>query len=173
MYLFLGLFIGGLLFTVRLMFFGAERHGLRDGALPLRRWEPALVAFLGMLGLSGYVLTEKAGMTIVPGTGTAALLALVFAAIVTRVAIATARIQPEHDPDDPRYILQGRVGIVTVAIPEGGEGVIQYGEPGAGTHVPAREISGVAIAGGEEICIDRVEDGVAFVERWAVVEARL
>ncbi len=173
MYLFLASFTGGLLLAVRLMFFGAERRRLREGALPLRRWEPALVAFLVMLGLAGYLLIEKGGVALLPGTGAAATLALAFAAFTTRLAIAAARIQPEHDPDDPRYILQGHVGIATVAIPEGGEGAIRFGAPGAETEVPARGISGEAIAAGEEICIERVEDGLAFVERWAVVEARL
>lgn len=173
MYLFLAFFIAGLLLAVRLMFFGAERARRSEGALPLRRWEPALVAFLVMLGLAGYLLTEKAGMALATGTVAAALLALAFAAIATRLAIAAARIQPEHDPDDPRFVHQGRVGVATVAIPESGQGVIRFGEAGAETEVPAREISGESVAAGEEICIDRVEDGVAFVERWAEVEARL
>ena len=30
-----------------------------------------------------------------------------------------------------------------------------------------------SVAAGEEVAIDRVEDGVAFVEQWAQVEARL
>lgn len=172
-YLFLASFFGGLLLAVRLMFFGAEPRRHREGALPLRRWEPAVVAFLLMLGIAGYLLTEKAGLDSAAGTAAAAVLALAFAAIVTRLAIATARIQPGHDPDDPRYVLQGCVGIVTVAIPAGDEGMICFGETGAETAVRAREISGEAVAVGEEICIERVEEGVAFVERWALVEARL
>ena len=91
-YLFLALFIGGLLLTVRLMFFGAERGRLREGALPLRRWEPALVAFVGMLGLTGYVLTEKVGMAPLVGTATAALLALVFATIVAAEFAGLSRV---------------------------------------------------------------------------------
>jgi membrane protein implicated in regulation of membrane protease activity len=96
-----------------------------------------------------------------------------FAGVVTWLAIQTARVQPEHDPDDPRYILQGRVGIVTVPIPVGGEGMIRYEESGSAPVVAARNVDGGAIDEGEEVCIERVENGVAHVELWRLVEQRL
>jgi hypothetical protein len=37
----------------------------------------------------------------------------------------------------------------------------------------ARAIDESAVAEGVEVCIERVEDGVAFVELWTLVEARL
>ena len=160
-YLFLSAFIAGLLLAVRLMFFGAERKRQSPGTLPLRRWEPAAVGFLSAFGISGYLLAQHAGML------------LSRAVIVTRLAIATARLQPEHDPDDPRYILQGRVGVVTVDIPVGGEGLICYEDVGSTPVTRARDIGGGAIAAGQEICIERLEGGVAYVELWALVEARL
>jgi membrane protein implicated in regulation of membrane protease activity len=172
-YLFLASFIGGLLLAVRLMFFGAERRGPTAGAMPLRRSEPALVAFLGMFGVAGYLLTRNGAMAPLAGTLLAAAIALAWAALVTRVAIATARIKPEHDPDDPRYRLQGHVGVVTADIPIDGEGMIRCEDHGAEITLRARDISNTAIAAGEEICIERVEDGVAFVEPWRLVEQRL
>ena len=57
-YLYLAAFLSGLLLTVRLMFFGAERRRLRPNVTPLRRSEPAAVAFLVMFGVSGYLLTR-------------------------------------------------------------------------------------------------------------------
>jgi hypothetical protein len=39
--------------------------------------------------------------------------------------------------------------------------------------VRARTIDGSAITTGEEVCIERLEDDVAFVELWAIVEQRL
>ncbi len=158
------------------MFFGAERRRIPSpDTLPLRRWEPAIVAFLAMFGIAGYVLGRYGTLTPLAGVGVAAAIALAFAAIVTRLAIATARIQPEHDPDDPRYVFQGRVGVVTTAIPLGGEGMIRFQESvrGAETAVRAREIAGGAIDAGQEVCIERVEDNVAHVELWATVEQRL
>ena len=173
-YLFLASFIGGLLLTVRLMFFGAERRRQRrPDAMPLRRSEPAVVAFLLMFGIAGYLATRNGTFALLGSLTIAIVLGIVFAAIVTRLAIVTARIQPEHDPDDPRFLLQGRVGLVTVAIPANGEGMIRYEDGSAPVTVRALDIAHGAIAAGEEVCIERVEDGVAHVERWALVEERL
>lgn len=126
-----------------------------------------------MFGIVGYVLNHNAAMSSVSVTAVSILGGALFAALVTWLAVKTARLQPEHDPDDPRYILQGRVGVVTVPIPVGGEGMIQYEESGSAPVVPARDIDGGAIAAGEEICIERIEDGVAHVELWRLVEERL
>jgi hypothetical protein len=93
--------------------------------------------------------------------------------LATRLAVATARVQPEHDPDDPRYVLQGHVALVSTPIPADGEGKITFSEAGADRTIRARTIDGTAIAEGQEVCIERVEDEVAFVELWAIVEQRL
>jgi membrane protein implicated in regulation of membrane protease activity len=173
-YLFLASFIGGLLLAVRLMFFGAERRRHhRPDVLPLRRSEPAMVAFLLMFGIAGYVAVRNGRLVPAGSLVIATVLGIIFATVVTRLAIMTARIQPEHDPDDPRFLLQGRVGLVTVAIPANGEGMISYEDGSAPVTVRAHDIAHGAIAAGEEVCIERVEDGVAHVERWTLVEERL
>lgn len=172
-YVFLVALIAGLLLGVRLMFFGAERRRLRERTeLPLRRSEPAIVAFLTMFGVSGYLLTRHGTMGV--GSGTAALLlGVAWAGVVTRVAIATARVQPEHDPDDQRFVLQGHVALVTAAIPAGGEGAIAVQEGSVSRSLRARTIDDSGVAAGQEVCIERVDDEVAFVEPWSAVEARL
>ncbi len=173
-YLFLASFIAGLLLAVRIMFFGAERRRARaSDAMPLRRSEPAGVAFLVMFGVAGYLLTRHGALAPVAGAGVALLLGAAWAGLVTWVAIATARLQPEHDPDDPRYVLQGHVAFVTATIPAGGEGTIVFGEGDGRRSLRARSIDEGAIDEGEEVCIERVDDDVAFVELWALVEARL
>ncbi|MDQ2667749.1 MAG: NfeD family protein [Gemmatimonadota bacterium] len=173
-YIYLASFIGGLLLGVRLMFYGAEhRRRPSADALPLRRWEPGSVGFLVMFGILGYIFTRNATMSLAMSAAMSVLGGAAFGLLVTWLAIKTARLQPEHDPDDPRYVLQGRVGVVTVPIPVGGEGMIRYEENGSAPLVPARDIDGGAIAAGEEICIERVEDGVAHVELWRLVEQRL
>jgi hypothetical protein len=103
----------------------------------------------------------------------ALLLGVVWAGLVTRLAVATARLKPEHDPDDPRYALQGHVAFVTSAIPSEGEGTITFTEGGAERTVRARAIDASAIAEGEEVCIERIDEEVAYVELWAIVEERL
>lgn len=173
-YLFLASFIAGLLLAVRVMFFGAERRRLSPtDVMPLRRSEPAIIGFLIMFGVAGYLLTRNGTLSAAGGVGIAILLGLAWAAVVTRIAVATARRQPEHDPDDPRFALQGHVALVSTAIPLGGEGTITFGETGALRTVRARTIDGGAIAEGEEVCIERLDDGVALVELWALVELRL
>jgi hypothetical protein len=123
--------------------------------------------------VAGYLLTRRGTVTPAAGAGIAALLGLVWALIVTRIAVATARMRPEHDPDDPRYVLQGHVALVSAAIPADGEGAITMAEGTASRRVRARTIDGSAIGEGEEVCIERIEDEVAFVELWATVEQRL
>ena len=173
-YLYLTTLIGGLLLGVRLMFFGAERRRRRpEGALPLRRSEPAVVAFLVMFGLAGYLLLRHAAFSAAGTALLALVLGLVWAALMTRAAIATARLTPEHDPADPRYALQGCVAVVSSPIPASGEGAITFMDGGGSREVSARTIDNRAVDAGEEVCIERVEDGVAFVELWTAVEGRL
>jgi hypothetical protein len=173
-YLFLAALIAGLLLGVRLMFFGAERRRPHAGSdVPLRRSEPALVAFLVMFGVAGYVLTRHGTMGTLAGAATAFLLGVAWAGVVTRVAIATARVQPEHDPDDPRFRWQGHVAIVTAAIPVSGEGTILLQEGGSARSLRARTIDDTSVPQGQEVCIERIDDDVAYVEPWAAVEARL
>jgi membrane protein implicated in regulation of membrane protease activity len=171
---FLIAFIAGLLLAVRIMFFGAERRRMRAAdAMPLRRSEPAIAAFLVMFGVAGYLLTRPGRLAPAAGVGAALVLGALWAALVTRLAIAMARVQPEHDPDDPRYVLQGHVAMVTATIPADDEGFIAYDDGEARCSLRARSIDGQAIEEGLEVCIERVEEGVAFVELWALVEARL
>jgi len=173
-YLFLAAFIAGLLLGVRLMFFGAERRRLRERTdLPLRWPEPAIVGFLVMFGIAGYLLTRHGTMRMGTGAATALLLGIAWAGVVTRVAIATARVQPEHDPDDPRYVLQGHVALVTSAIPAGGEGRITLEGGASSRSLRARTVDDSGVAAGQEVCIERVNDDVAYVEPWSAVEARL
>jgi hypothetical protein len=172
-YVYLVAFLSGLLLGVRLMFFGAERRRQVIGSTPLRRSEPATVAFLVALGAIGYLFTRRGTLAPITTLGVSTVLAAAWAVIATRLAIVAARIQPEHDPDDPRYVLRGRVALVTTAIPEQGTGTIQLQEANKFRAVAARSIDGGAIAASQEVCIERIEDGVAFVELWSLVEQRL
>jgi membrane protein implicated in regulation of membrane protease activity len=171
--LFLVAFVTGLLLAGRLMFFGAERRRHRPDATPLRRSEPALVGFLVMFGLAGYLAVRHEALRPLPGLGAAVALGAAWAMLVARVAIVMARVEPTHDPDDPRYRLQGQVGTVLQPIPAEGEGVITYEDAAGPRTCGARSIDHRAIEAGCEVCIERLEDGVAFVEPWTLVEARL
>lgn len=132
-----------------------------------------MVGFLLVFGIAGYLMSRGNRMASGSTTLASAVVGMIGAIILMRLAIATARFRPVHDPEDVRFLLQGRVGIVTAEIPAGGVGVISY-EDGASTpSLRARELDGNRIAVGVEICIDRLEDGIAYVEPWAHVEERL
>jgi hypothetical protein len=62
---------------------------------------------------------------------------------------------------------------VSAPIPSDGEGAITFSDAGVQRTARARTIDGSAIGEGEEVCIERLEDDVAFVELWAIVEQRL
>lgn len=173
-YVYLVAFASGLLLAVRLMFFGAERRRQRrpDG-LPVRWSEPAGVAFLIMFGVVGYLLTRHALLDAAASAATAGVLALVWAAIIARFAVWIARRPVEQESDDPRFALQGRVGTVTAAIPAAGTGEIRFLDGGVERVSAARTVDGATAAEGTEVCIDRVDDGVAVVELWSSVETRL
>jgi hypothetical protein len=69
--------------------------------------------------------------------------------------------------------IQGTLAVVTREITPAGEGEISYEHLGRRELALARSLGVTAIPSGSEVVIDRIENGVAFVEEWAVVEQRL
>jgi len=138
-------------------------------ALPL----PASGAFLTVFGLLGYLLLRYATLGATISTVVALVAALAAAAgavaLVTRWAIPSA----VADPVDPRYLLQGTPATVTRAITADVDGEVSYEADGARYATVARSFDGSSHDVGEEVVIDRVEDGIAYVEAWALVEQRL
>jgi membrane protein implicated in regulation of membrane protease activity len=174
--LFLASFIGGLLFAVRIMLFGVERPRPfgSEGEASFRLTPAVIAAFLIVFGFAGYVaLRTGAGQ---PATlliaGVAGLAAAAAAAQMVRRWWA---ITPEHDPDDPRYVLQGHVARVARAIPagDGGEGEIEFEVEDQRRLVRARSVDGQAVDAGTEVVIERIDDDLAYVEPWVIVEKRL
>jgi hypothetical protein len=171
--LFLAFFLTGILFGVRLLFFGAERRRVQVGSTPLRRSEPALIAFAVMFGLLGYLFSRYSAFSTWKTVLVSAGISVLWAVAVTRVAIAMARLEPEVHPDDPRFVFQGRVAVVTREIEPDREGEVRLDDGLDSRPLRARSINPGGIAVGEEVCIERVEDDLAYVERWTLVEERL
>ena len=69
--------------------------------------------------------------------------------------------------------IQGQRADVTRDITASAPGEISYGYVGKEIRVPARSISAKALVLGSDVVINRIEDEVAYVEEWAVVEQRL
>jgi hypothetical protein len=125
------------------------------------------------VGVVGYEVTLHEPW----GSVAAALLALAAGAcgavaamvVVTRWAVPSALATPE----DPRYSLQGTPAIVLASIDGENSGTISYHANGQSVMLPARTADAGVIPAGVDVVIERIEDGVAFVELWAAVEARL
>lgn len=179
-------FVVGLVLGVYVMLFGVERAPRPTGRPPHEetgahdpRTEPARVlniqtmaAFTVAFGAAGY-LGLRAGW----GAGAAALAAvavgLAAAALSTVLLAKWALPSARRDVVDARYLMQGHPATVVRAIPAGGVGEIAYEVDGRRWTVAARSWDDSSVAAGEDVAIDRVEDGVAYVEQWAAVEARL
>lgn len=184
--LFLATFLAGLLLGVRVMLYGVERDAQAPFALDparigreyhpptprVRMWLPLVAAFLTGFGVAGYLTlrgTGRTGMAI----GVGVLVGAILAALASRVVRRAVRFIPEHDPDDPRYVLQGHVATVTAPISTDADGEVAYAVEGANHVARARAIDGSHVGVGDEVVIERIEDGVAYVEPWVAVERRL
>lgn len=169
---FVASFIAGLGLAVGIMLFGIERPdaGSAGGTPAIRTALPGLAAFLIVVGLVGYGLRVKP-----PATSAlwAALCGVAAAAFAVWGSGRWARVVPEHDVDDPRYVLQGHVARVTQRILPDADGEIAI-DLGAETRtLRARGDQAQAIEAGVEVVIERIEGDVAYVESWSAVEERL
>ena len=177
--LFLVAFTAGLLLAVRAMLFGVERGTHRFGQpvpspAPVRMWEPVASAFSVVFGVTGYLASRPGRLDPFAGTVLAAALGLVAVAVAVRTVRKAVAFVPEHDPDDPRYVLQGHVGTVTAPIDGTNAGEIVYEVDGERRTAPAVGLEGAAAATGSEVVIERIDEaGVAHVEPWVEVEKRI
>jgi hypothetical protein len=168
----------GLLLAVRAMLLGVERRRTPFGApspsKPSVRFStPVVSAFAAVFGAAGYLLTRPGRMGAITGTIVALAIGVAAGAFAVRVVRRAAAFVPEHDPDDPRYVLQGHVAMVTAPIGQNGDGEITYVVEGTRHTLRARGLDGSTADRGVEVVIERIEDDVAYVEPWAEVEKRL
>jgi hypothetical protein len=178
--LFLGSLLLGLLLGVFSMLHGVERQGeaaavpSRPDAEPSASLKlPLVAAFATGFGLVGYLLARYTTLPTVAQVGLAAAMgalgAFGAAAVVLKWAIPSAR----EEVVDERYLLQGHPARVVEAITGAAPGTIEYEVEGKRLLRQARSFDGAPIAAGTEVVIERVEEEIAYVEMWAVVEARL
>ncbi len=184
--LYVACFVAGLVLGVYVMLNGVERAPRPTGRAPHEETgahdphtEPPKVlnaqtaaAFALVFGGAGY-LALRAGWTEFATFGVAVLAGLANAALSTFLLAKWALPSARRDVVDARYLMQGHPATVTRAIPAGGVGEIAYEVDGRRWTVDARGWDDAPVAAGEDVAIDRVEGGVAYVEQWAQVEARL
>ena len=187
--LFLACFVLGLVLAVYVMLHGVERD-TDAGATPPHEasgahdpsTEPSVLfngqnaaAFLCAFGAAGYLLTRFTTLGAVAIGGLSLLVAAAGVALSAGLLAGWVLPGARRETVDDRYLLQGHPARVTAAIPGGGQGVgeIEYESDGRRYVLSARSWDDAPIAAGSEVAIERVEDGVAYVEEWAVVETRL
>ncbi len=174
-------FAVGLLLAVRVMFFGVRRqlgaHEFADRSFPL-----ALAAALVAAGSLLYARVAL-GHNVTAGWSVGVVLVGAVAGIGAWWLVRLSCAAPTHDPeDDPQYRFQGHVARVVRAIDSDtnavASGRIAFVVDNQRLELQARWLPGkpVALQLGSvdsEVVIGRVDDDVAFVEPWTVVEGRL
>lgn len=132
---------------------------------------PSYAAFGFAFGVVGYLLARRTSMA----TWAILIIAVVagslaVAGMVTLLATWALRDAAAAGDD---HEIQGQLAVVTRVIHSGRSGEISYETFGKQVKVPARAIGSNELAAGSEVVIDRIENGVAMVEEWAVVEQRI
>lgn len=183
--LYLATFLTGLLLGVYAMIRGVERIGTAGrtpeldalgrpvGTTRMALTAPTAGAFATVLGITGYLLWRYSAMSSVLQLFIALGAALLATVVAARAVSHWATQAAEHDVVDERYLLQGHPAQVTVAIAAGNHGEISYEVGGKRYNVAAQSLDGTPLTAGTEVVIDRVENGVAYVEPWVQVEQRL
>ena len=171
--LFFALFLlAGLLVGVVAMLGGIDR-GARHGAWVKYLNLPTAGAAASLFGIVGYPLAKYSSL------GTTAILAIAGAsalgAAVGMVALIAGWAVPSAalHVEDPRFALQGYPARVSQSISTGRAGEIAFEHDGSRRIVPAVGLEGAAISEGTEVVIERVEDGIAYVELWSNIEREL
>lgn len=182
---FLGSFLVGLLLLVGSMLWGVERSPKEPAsvaagqgqAIRARLTVPNLGAFGALFGASGYLLQRYGGME---AAGTLAIAALLGVLGVVGASLLIARWAVPGvaaEVVDERYLLQGHPARITRVVSDGHGGSlayeISYEEGGRRYTASARSLDDAPLSEGAEVVIERMEDGHAWVEPWAMVEKRL
>ena len=170
---FLASFIGGLLLAVFAMLHGVEHARRNRSKAPSAFFNlPAIAAFAVGFGAAGYPLVSRTRLPswaiflIAIGSG-----ALAISGMITLLARWALRDAGQFSVQSDE--IQGQLAVVTREIVPGGAGEIAYEYLGGHLRIPARGLSERTLSVGAEVVIDRIEDGIGFVEEWSVVEQRL
>ena len=78
-----------------------------------------------------------------------------------------------RDVPDERYLLQGHLARVTRPIEGSQGGEIAFEVEGRRQMATAASLDGTSIAVDADVVIERVENGVAYVERWTTIAKQL
>ena len=110
-------------------------------------------------------------MTVALGVALIAVLTVGVLFMINGVGFFAPSKRPrvEFDPE----VLTGHIARVTAAIGATATGAVVYTLEGRRHDVAAVSLDGMPIQAGADVVIDRMENGLAVVERWEVVEGRI
>lgn len=180
-YAYVASFVLGLLLGVRAMFHGVERPAksrkpVEGGGMSGRRFAlnlPTTASFASAFGATGYLLARYTGLSVPVDLAIAAAAGALGAAGALLLVAAWAIPAARSDAPDERYLLQGEFARVVEVSAQGDTGRVTYVDGGVSHTVQAAPLDDARLELGAEVVIERIENGVAFVEPWARVEARL
>ncbi len=164
---FLLCFVIGLILAVFAMLHGVER---RSGfAVDL----PTMAGFAAVFGAVGYPLVQATHLSLAPVLAIAGAAGIAGAVGALTIVAAWAIPAAKAEVVDERYVLQGCLARVTAVRDDGAAGTVEYTIDGTTQIVAARGLDGARLELGSDVAIERVEDGITYVEPWSRVEARL
>lgn len=182
---YLAAFAAGLAIAVYVMIRGVERIGPRGnspeldslgrtvGTARMALATPTIGVFATVFGITGYLMWRYSGLSNGLQLVGAAVAGIV-ASVIGMQAVSKWAIQAaEHDVVDERYLLQGHPAQVVAPIAPTKPGQIAYSVGEKQYAAAAQSLDGTEVAAGTDVVIDRVEDGIAYVEPWVQVEQRL
>ena len=171
--LFLAAFIAGLVLAVFAMLHGVEYTRRNRSRAPSPFFNvSSIAAFAVAFGAVGYPLVSRTLMSDL----TIILIAVISGLLATAgmiVVLARWALRGGPSPSLDAEDIQGQFAMVSVEITPAGQGEISYDYFGRTLSAPARALSAKSLPVGSEVVIDKIENGVAFVEEWTVVEQRL
>jgi hypothetical protein len=183
---FLASFVIGLLLAVRAMLHGIERPAKVVRSAPAATTSapvaapprfvinlPTTAGFATGFGATGYLLVRYTTLARVPEVLIALVAGAASAAAALTLVAAWAIPAAKAEVVDERYLLQGAPAKVLAIAGDGSTGTIEYQSEGATLTARATGLDGVPLIAGGDVVIERIEDGIAYVESWDRVEARL
>ena len=133
---------------------------------------PTVAALLVAYGACGYLVSTRSSLSVASGLVISAITA---GAAVTGAILLMAKwaLRDHGHSLTPEEEIHGQVAVVSRTITPAEPGEISYYAWNAQHVLPASSVDGTTITEGTEVVIETVDQGVARVELWSVVEQRL
>lgn len=172
-YFYLAVFLIGLALAVQVMLHGMQRWHRKRTQNPSAVLNPPTVAALAAgFGAGGYLLQTRTTLSS-PVVFLLALVIGVAAHFTMTLLMARWALRELPAPLSEEEDISGQVATVTKEVSRNEPGEISWVAWNRAHVLPATGVSDDSIPVGSEVVIDVVENGIARVELWSIVESRL